>query len=563
MRRILNFQNIGFVIVIIVVAVLSFVFCFRIDLTSDKHFSIAKQTKNLMQQIESPIDVKIYLSGDLNASFFRLQQAAGNLFAELAAYCPQNIKIQYIDPTTNENIVLFNHLIEKGLEPTNVYERTKDGRTSQKMIFPYAEITCKNRTLPVALLKNIAGNSGEENLNISIENLEFEITDALRQLTDKEQRRIVFIEGHDELSEAETYDISKALSAYFFIDKGKMLPDASILDGYSAVIVAGAQKPFSESEKFILDQYLMRGGRIVWLLDGVELQETDLTKSGISPAKALDLNLGDMFFHYGIRIEPILVQDMQCVNVPVNIAPQGETSQFEQIPFFYTPLLIPNPENVISKNLNEIRVQFPSIISLVGENNNLKFTPLLFTSDNTHIVQTPTIVNLGEAINPDKSYFNVQYLPVAFLVEGNFTSDFTNRMPPQDLANMQPIENKSIPTKQIFIASRNIIRNETNGIPSDSTTYPLGYDRFSEQIFGNKDFLQNAILYITGNEQWLQLRSRTFKLRLLNKNLAATDATFWKVINIAVPIVLLGVCGIIFFILRKRKYVRHENKSII
>jgi ABC-2 type transport system permease protein len=524
-------------------------------LTSDKRFSISPQTKNMMRQIDKPIDVKVYLSGDLNASFFRLRQAIGDLFAELAAYCPQNIHIQYIDPTSNENTNLLNSLIKKDLEPTNVYERAKDGRTSQKMIFPYAEITYKNRTLPVRLLKNIAGNSGEANLNISVENLEFEITDVLRQLTNTQQRRIVFIEGHDELSEAETYDISKALSAYFYIDRGKMLPDATILNGYAAVIVAGAQKPFSESEKFILDQYLMRGGRIIWLLDGVELRQTDLTKSGVSPAKSLDLNLNDMFFHYGVRIEPILVQDMQCVDVPVNIAPQGESPQFEQIPFFYTPLLIPNPENAISKNLNEIRTQFSSAISLVGEDNNLKFTPLLFTSDNTHIVQTPTIVNLGEAVTIDKSYFNAQYLPVAFLVEGIFNSDFTNRMPPQNLANVQAIENQSIPTKQIFIASRNIIRNETNGIPSDSTTLPLGYDRFSNQTFGNKDFIQNAVLYLTGNEQWLQLRSRNFKLRLLNKKLVETDATFWKIINIAAPITLLGVCGVVFLFFRRKKYV--------
>ncbi|MCL2597329.1 MAG: gliding motility-associated ABC transporter substrate-binding protein GldG [Paludibacter sp.] len=563
MSRIFNFQNISFAGIIIMAAVLSFVFCFRIDLTSDKRFSIAQQTKNLLHQIDEPIDVNIYLTGNLNASFFRLQQATGDLFAEFAAYCPQKIKIQYIDPTNNKNIDLFNHLIDKGLDPTNIYERTNDGRTSKKMIFPFAAITYKNHTLSARLLKNIAGNTGEENINISVENLEFEITDILRQLTNNTQRRIVFIEGHNELSEAETYDISKALSTYFFIDRGKMLPDASILDGYSAVIVAGAQKPFSESEKFIIDQYIMHGGCVVWLLDGVELQENDLTKSGIFTAKAFDVNLGDMFFHYGIRIEPILVQDMQCVNVPVNIAPQGQTPQFEQIPFFFTPLLIPNPENVISKNLNEIRAQFPSTISLVGDNNNLKFTPLLFTSDNTHIIPTPTIVNLGEAINPDKSYFNTQYLPVAFLVEGTFNSDFTNRMPPQDLANVKPIENQSVPTKQIFIAARNIIRNETNGIPSDSTTSPLGYDRFSEQIFGNKDFLQNAVLYITGNEQWLQLRSRTFKLRLLNKNIVANNATFWEIVNIAVPIALLGLYGTMFLLSRKRKYVKKNKKCSV
>jgi ABC-2 type transport system permease protein len=554
--RFFSVQNIIFSVILIVAAVLSCVFCFRIDLTSDKRFSIAPQTKNLMRQISAPLEVKVYLSGDLNASFFRLRHAAGDLFAELAAYSPQSVHIQYINPTNNENSTLANQLIDKGLEPTNVYEREKNGRTSQKMIFPYAEIAYKGRVAPVRLLKNIAGNSGEENLNISIENLEFEITDALRQLTNSEVRKIAFIEGHGELSEAETYDISKSLSTYFQIDRGVLQTDANILNDYKLVIVAGAVTPFSESDKFIIDQYLMRGGRVLWLLDGVELRQTDLTKSGISPVRALDLNLGDMFFRYGVRFEPIVLQDMQCVSVPVNIAPQGESPQFQQVPFFYTPLLIPNPENAISKNLNEVRVQFPSAISLVGEHSNLKITPLLFTSDNTHVVETPAVVNLGQAVQMDKSYFDASYIPVAFLAEGVFISDFQNRMPPQNLENAQQVINQSTNTKQIFIASRDIIRNETNGIASDSTTYPLGFDRFSGQTFGNKDFIQNAALYLTGNEQWLQLRSRTFKLRLLNKNLAENAATFWKMLNVAVPIAILGIFATIFLFLRKRKYAR-------
>lgn len=540
---------------------MTFIFGFRIDLTSDKRYSVSTQTKNLMRQIEEPMNITIYLTGDLNPGFFRLKRATTDLFSELSAYSSKDINIKFVDPTEASNVeerqAQYAELAERGLIPTTVYERDKTGKTIQKVIFPWAEIRYKNRMVPVSLLKNIRGNSGEQNLNISIENLEFEITDAIRQLTVKGIPKIAFIEGHGELSEAEVYDISKTLSRYFQIDRGILATDASVLDPYKVVVIAGPTESFNESEKFILDQYLMRGGRILWILNGVRMEEENLTKSGVSPAMQLDVNLSDQLFRYGVRIEPVLLQDVQSVDVPINIAPKGETPQFEATPWIYTPLLLTSPAHAITRNITEVRAEFPSAITLVGKNTNIKPYALLFTSDNTHIVQTPTIVNLGEIVSTaNREYFNAAYIPVAVSLEGIFESNFANRITPRDLVNTAPIAKQSIPTRQIVVASKSIIRNETSGIASDSTTLPLGYDRYMNTQFGNKDFIQNAILYLADNEGWMELRSRTLKLRLLNKNLINTNPVVWQVINVVFPILLLAIFGTVFLIVRRRKYSR-------
>ena len=270
-----NYREIILFICLLALVSITFFFFFRVDLTSDKRYSISEQTKKLMNGIESPLDVTVYLDGDLNPGFLHLKKSTADLLEELSAYSKKTINIRYINPSIADNAEQrqqkYTELEAKGLTATEVYERDKEGKSIQKIIFPWIEITYENKTIPVNLLKNIRGNSGEENLNISIENLEFEITDAIRRLVNKEVNKIAFIEGHGELNEAETYDISKALSRYFQIDRGKLGTDASILNDYKAIIIAKPQQPFSETDKYIIDQYIMNGGRVLWLIDGVRV----------------------------------------------------------------------------------------------------------------------------------------------------------------------------------------------------------------------------------------------------------------------------------------------------
>ena len=557
--KIRNSQLLLFPICLFVLALISFFYFFRIDLTSDKRYSIAEQTKSLMGKTDSSLKVVVYLDGDLNPGFMRLKKATAELFDELSVYSNSNIDVSYEDPSLadspDQREKKYAELQSRGLLPTAVYELDKEGKSIQKIIFPWIEMTYKGKKVQVCLLKNILGNTGEENLNISVENLEFEITDGIRRLVNRDISKIAFIEGHGELTESETYDISKSLSKYFQIDRGVIASNATILDNYKVIIIAKPTKPFSETDKFIIDQYIMHGGRVLWLLDGVRVSKENLSTIGISPALELDLNLNDQLFRYGIRINPVLLQDVQCASALVDIAPPGATPQFEPSPWYFAPLLLASPEHPVTRNITEVRSEFCSAIDLVGDNKLVKARLLLATSDNTHIIGTPTTIDLSQKIKPnDKAYFNLGYLPVAVSMEGNFESDFANRMIPKGLTNTSPVLKQSLKTRQIFIADGDIIRNETN--PKDSTTIPLGYDRYMNQQFGNKDFIQNAVLFLADNDGWMQLRSRTLKLRLLNKRISNEDRLSWQLINVLIPVVLLLIFGIGYQVIRKRKYTR-------
>jgi len=554
-----NSQQLIFISGLLVLAVVSFFFFFRIDLTTDKRYSISQQSKSLMNNTDSPLKVVVYLDGDLNPGFMRLKKSTAELLDELSVYAGKNIDVTFENPSLADTPELrekkYAELQARGLLPTAVYERDKEGKSIQKVIFPWMEMNYKGKKVQICLLRNILGHSGEENLNISIENLEFEITDGIRRLVNRDVSKIAFIEGHGELSESETYDISKTLSNYFQIDRGTIATNATILDNYKVIIIAKPTKPFSESDKFVIDQYIMHGGRVLWLLDGVRVSRENLTTIGLSPALELDLNLNDQLFTYGVRINPVLLQDVQCATVPVNIAPAGAAPQFEPTPWYFAPLLLTSPEHPVTRNITEVRSEFCSGIDIVGDNKLVNKQLLLATSDNTHIVGTPTTIDLSQKIKAgDKTYFNLMYVPVAVAMEGVFESDFANRMTPKELTNTSPTLKQSLKTRQIIIADGDIIRNEI--APKDSVTIPLGYDRYMNQQFGNRDFIQNAVLYLADNDGWMDLRSRTLKLRLLNKKITNEDKLTWQLVNILLPLGFLLIFGIGYQIVRKRKYTK-------
>lgn len=554
-------EQIIIALIALILITLCFSAIFRIDLSSDKRYSISDQTKRLLKSAEKTIDITVFLDGDLNPGFQRLKTSTRDMLEEMSVYAKKDIEVSFENPSKanneTERLKRYAELEAQGMTPTAIYERDKEGKAIQKIVFPWIKISSGEKTVYVNLLKNIRGNSGEENLNISIENLEFEITDGIRRVLNNEVTRIAFLEGHGELNEAETYSVSKILSRYFQIDRGVLADDASVLDGYRAVIIANPSQAFSESDKYIIDQYIMRGGRVLWLLDGVKLAVENLSTTGISPAIELDLNLSDQLFKYGVRLAPVLLQDIQSVQVPVNIAPQGAEPQFEPAPFYYAPLLLASYQHPITRNITEVKAAFASAIEPVGENKELKNHLLLASSDNTHIVTTPATIEMSETPDPnDKNYFNEAYVPVAMLSEGIFQSNFANRMTPPNLKNTAPLLQKSVATRQIFVADGDIIRNETNGVASDSTTLPAGFDRYMNRQFGNPDFIRNAVLYLTDEEGWLELRSRTLRLRLLNKNIVTEQRLFWQIINVATPVVLVLIAGLIYHRRRKRIYGR-------
>jgi ABC-2 type transport system permease protein len=342
------------------------------------------------------------------------------------------------------------------------------------------------------------------------------------------------------------------------VDRGALGYDASVLDGYKAIIIAGPKAKFNEREKFIIDQYIMNGGRVLWMLDGVRLANDSLSTVGMSPAIPLDLNLSDQLFRYGVRIVPAILEDMQCVQVPMNVAKKGEQPQYEAMPFYYSPLLLASPESPVTKNIVEVKANFASGIDLnVSNGEDVKKSVLLATSNATHVEPTPTRIDLSSMYDMDsKTYFNQHYMPVAALVEGTFSSIYTNRMAPDSVTTTRPFMTKSKNTRMIFVANSEIIRNDIVGTQANPQIVPLGYDRYTGREFGNRNFIVNSVLYLTDDEGWLQLRSREFKLRLLNKVEIIKNKTFFQVVNVILPVLLLLGFGAVNVVVRKRRYAK-------
>lgn len=528
---------------------------FRIDLTSDKRHSVSQPTKQLMAGLNEEVEVTIYLDGDMNSGFLRLKRSVAELLDELSIYAPEGITYSFTNPTSlpqEEQKQLMQLFAENGISPTTIYERNRDGKSVQRLLFPWLKISYGDKQQWVSLLKNIKGNSGEENLNISIESLEFQLTDALRLLTQKEIQKIAFIEGHGELSDYNTWDISLALSRYFQIDRGVLGTDASVLDDYNAIIIAAPTQPFSENDKYIIDQYIMRGGRVLWLIDGVRLDENSLSTTGMSPTIPMDVNLTDMLFRYGVRVNPMIVQDQQCLLVPVNVASSGEPAHFEPMPWYFAPLLLTSPNHPVSRNLPQVTGTFVSCLDMVGQNDNLRRDVLLATSNATHIISAPAAINVEEIeLTPD--YFNLAYVPVAVALDGVFPSLFAHRLMPQNITNAPAKLKESVPTKQIVMASGSFISNDIQ----DGQPLPVGYDRYTQTQFGNRDFFVNALLYLTDDQGWINLRNKQLKIRLINKNIATNARLPLQLINVGMPLLLLAIFGVVFLWMRRRVY-RHR-----
>lgn len=542
-------------LIVVLLNILSANLFFRIDLTSDKRHSVSQPTKQLMAGLNEEVEVTIYLDGEMNSGFLRLKRSVAELLDELSIYAPEGITYSFTNPTSlpqEEQKQLMQLFAENGISPTTIYERNRDGKSVQRLLFPWLKISYGDKQQWVSLLKNIKGNSGEENLNISIESLEFQLTDALRLLTQKEIQKIAFIEGHGELSDYNTWDISLALSRYFQIDRGVLGTDASVLDDYKAIIIAAPTQPFSENDKYIIDQYIMRGGRVLWLIDGIRLDENSLSTTGMSPTIPMDVNLTDMLFRYGVRVNPMIVQDQQCLLVPVNVASEGEPAHFEPMPWYFAPLLLTSPNHPVSRNLPQVTGTFVSCLDMVGQNDNLRRDVLLATSNATHIISAPAAINVEEIeLTPD--YFNLAYVPVAVALDGVFPSLFAHRLMPQNITNAPAKLKESVPTKQIVMASGSFISNDIQ----DGQPLPVGYDRYTQTQFGNRDFFVNALLYLTDDQGWINLRNKQLKIRLINKNIATNARLPLQLVNVGMPLLLLAIFGGVFLWMRRRVY-RHR-----
>ncbi|HEX2937195.1 MAG TPA: gliding motility-associated ABC transporter substrate-binding protein GldG [Bacteroidales bacterium] len=546
------------VIILVLLGYISTRVFFRVDLTSEKRYTLSEETKHIASKLEDVAYVKVYLEGELPAGFKKFRNAIRETLDEMKIYAKDNIQYEFINPSENPDEQtrnkIYTELAQKGLKPTNIKMRDKEGGESEKMIFPGAIVSYQGMEFPIQLLKNNAGLSADENLNNSIQNIEYEITRALYTVSSKQVTKISFVEGHGELTEPEVNDIMLSLSNYQ-IDRGVINGTPGILDPYKAVIIAKPTKPFSEQDKLVIDQYIMHGGNVLWLVDGVNVN-TDSLANGYSFGFVNNINLDDQLFTYGVRVNPDLVMDIQCNILPVQAGMNGDKPRWVPAPWLYYPLISPLVNHQITRDLNLVWARFASVVDTITGNNEVKKTFLLLSSAQTKVVNAPVMIRLDEVKhNPVREEFNKQNQPIAVLLEGPFRSVFRNRdvgkIIPQVAGNYKA---SGVPSKMIVVADGDMIANDIKVTPQGTMVTALGYDKYTRQTFGNKEFLVNAINYLADESGLLSLRSKDLKLRLLDKKRIRDEKVKWQVINTVLPVVVIIGFGLVFNRYRRKRY---------
>jgi ABC-2 type transport system permease protein len=531
---------------------------FRLDLTSEKRYTLHGETREILHELNDIVFISVYLDGELNIPFKKFQDNIRDMLDEFKVYGKSRLHYEFINPLENVASAMHDQIIsdlyEKGLRPTNIHQRDKEGGTSEKIVFPSAIVSYRNIEVPVNLLLNNPGTSAEQNLNNSIEALEYSLISTIRNITNERTEKIAFIEGHGELSEAEVSDISRELSKSYQIDRGHIQGQPGIMDDYKVIIIAKPTLPFSEPDKFVIDQYIMQGGNVLWLIDAVQVSLDSLV-NGETIAFISDINLEDLLFRYGVRINPVLVQDIQCNVIPVNVALQGNAPDFKPVPWLYFPLLSPKAGHPVTRNLNFVWSRFANSIDTIGARSEIRKTILLNTSEFSRERTVPTLISLGEVQEtPGRAEFSREYLITAALLEGEFQSAFMNRGIDQYYQIPPQIITRGKKTRMAIIADGDIIRNETRTTAQGVEISPLGYDRFTRQTFGNKEFLSNLIHFLADDKNLLSLRNREFKLRLLSKEKIQAERTRWILINMLMPSLLVLLLGLGYILLRKFRF---------
>jgi ABC-2 type transport system permease protein len=573
-----NLLKFGSILMLIIGLNIIFSFFFtRLDLTVEKRYTLSHSTKTLLKNLEDILYVKVYLSGKkLPPDYAELSQKTRELLDEMRVYS-DNIEYEFIDPAEghdpNEMNAIYGELYRKGLRPQAIQSMGADGVTTN-FIVPGALVSYRQREIPLQLVDADDGLIPNESVvKYSIEKLEYNIGNTIRRLTHQLSASVAFLKGHGELTNIQVLKAAVAIAQFYAVDsvildnKITSIFDVEITDTitgsykiknnkYDLLIIAKPTQPFGNYEKYILDQFVMRGGRLLWYVDPVFAEMDSLQHYSEMPILSMDLNLEDMFFRYGVRMNTNLLQDLNALPIPVVGSQIGGQPQYKYIPWYYFPIITPYLDHPIVKNLNLLRTEFISSIDTVGSRDNLQKTVLLTTSKNTKMINAPAFVSL-EVLKRKANVleYNKQHVPVCVLVEGEFTSLFSG-LEGEHLQELAPIA-KSKKTKMIFVTDGDMVRNQL-GLDNMGNIfpYPLGRDRYSGMVFGNKNFLLNAVNYLCDDEDILQVRSKDFKMRLLDSNRILKKKTQWQTINLILPLLLIVILGGLLVSLRKLKYAR-------
>lgn len=518
----------------------------RIDLTTDNRYTLAKVTKDIIANIDKQLIVKVYLEGDFPSEFKRLQIETRQFLEELNAK-NSFIKIQFIRPNNQRE-----RLIKVGMIPSQLTVK-EDGKLSNAIIFPWAEIMYKKKTSIVSLLPNGAAQSQEDQLETAVENLEFSFSNAIYKLQEEKQKKVAVISGNEELLDIQLYSFLSEVTkkhrlAKFTLDSvaSNSVKSLKDLQQFDLAIIAKPTESFTEKEKLVLDQYIMNGGKTLWMLENVQADTDSLFKDGKMLAYPRDLNLTDFFFSYGLRINVTLIQDLYAAKIPLATGNIGNKPQFQNLNWFYHPLVSGNQTHAISKNIAPVRLRFANQIDTLQ--NSLQKTVLLMSSMLTRKTGTPAIIALESiAEEPKEEDYSSGFQIFSLLIEGDFTSMYANRIKP---FNIKKFSKKSSHNKMIVISDGDIGRNQLQkGKPFD-----LAQDKWTGEQFGNKEFLLNAVDYLLDDNGLIELRNKNVQINLLDKERAYQERIFWQFVNIVLPLLVLLTFGFVFQYVRKRTY---------
>ena len=568
-------QIVSFLVTVVIVVLLnvigSFVFT-RFDLTSEKRYTLSPTTKDILSGLDDYVYFKVYLEGDFPAGFKKLRRETKEMLDEFRAYT-KYLDYEFINPSesadASERNDTYKQLYQSGLTPTDVVIRNSDGSSKQMVIWPGALVSYRNNTeIAIDLLENQLGQSSEDALNASMQNLEFRLIDAVKKVTRLQKPNIAFIQGHGELEVQDVFDIIQSLAQNYNVDTvmigGRI--DALIhrtqhedrevkaFPSYDAIVVAKPTQPFDEKDKFLIDQYIMHGGKVLWLVEPVYVTMDSLQNQESTIGLEQNLNLDDMLFKYGVRLNRDLLLDLTCAALPIRTGQVAGQAQLEFFRWYYFPLLQAASEHPMVRNMNAIKADFVSSVDATTSADGIEQIPLLKTSDYTKVSGTPVFITLAMLRqSPDKRMFNSKGKNVAYLLKGRFPSLYANRIP-QEIVDDQATDfmEESKPTAMIVVADGDIIRNQID--IRTRKPLPLGFDQYTQNTYANKEFIENAIGYLVDGEGLIDIRSRELKVRLLDMTKINQERVKWQVINTLVPIALIIALGFVMAFVRKQKY---------
>jgi len=531
-----------------------------LDLTEEKRYTLTKPTRQLLRGLEEPVYVRILLEGDFPAEFKRLQNATRELLDDFRA---ENglIEYEFADPnegTVEEINALREELAKDGIIPSTVTSRDASGVT-EKLVYPHALVNFKGRMMPVLLLENeVPGVDPEVAINQSIALLEYKFANALQKLQYREKPNILFTAGHGELDDLETRDLEKSMRLYY--NTGRVVLDSivSLNEEVAALVIAKPTRRFSEKDKFKIDQYVMNGGKVLWLLDKLAVGLDSLRGRPEFFPQEYDHNLDDLLFRYGLRIQPNLVLDINCSQIPLVSGMVGNAPQFTNFEYPYHLVVVPDSPHPAVKNLGPLNLLYANTLDTsVQPKYPLKKEVLLHSSKNSRTQFIPVGLNfefLRYGLDPDK--FNKPPQPLALSLEGQFASLYENRVTESMLEGLAQLDlaykAKSTPTRMLVVSDGDIAKNPVNR--RENKHGPLGYNRFQRYTFANKAFLLNAIEYLLDENLIIEARAKEVKLRLLDRERTRAEARFWQGVNIGLPLVVLALFGLAYQWIRRRRY---------